>query len=326
MLDTLLKHLNLMDKKYFTRYEIDNELLIIKAEGSVDESDLYQEVEELRETIGDSLFDFSYENAQITISYKAIFEEITRDVKELIKERKVLFPTDYNELFVKIAFQKNSKFDFLDMLNCELVEDRVAQHVLKLDECAHNALDAMRREDKIKLESVIDETSELKKEIKALKKSVYEDFLTKAHNRKWFDEKYIDKETNSFTKNGILILVDLNDFKYINDHYGHVAGDKVLVYVAKRLKKISNHIIRYGGDEFLIVLDDSNALQTVQQKMYQLREMIAKKVLKANEYSFHISFSFGVVEFSKSQDFNTVLSAIDERMYSDKTAYKNRKQ
>jgi diguanylate cyclase (GGDEF)-like protein len=324
MLTVLLKHLNLLGKKYFNQYELKDETLLLIAPQSATFDDLGLEVEEITKTIGSSIFDFSYDNNKIVIVYKEIFEEITRDVKKIIEGKNFVFPRYYNELFIKVAFEKNNKFDFLDLITSELVEDKVSQHVLKLDECTHDALDAMETKDDTKLTEVIAETNVLKQEIQDLKKSVYEDFLTKSNNRKWMEEYYLDSTRKKFTVTGTLVFVDLNNFKFINDNFGHLAGDKVLVYIVSKLKQLGGSVVRYAGDEFLLLFDTTFDAKSIHNKLHQLREILYKKDIVTNGHNFKMSFAFGISTFNKDQDFVSVLAEADAAMYSDKSSFKQR--
>jgi diguanylate cyclase (GGDEF)-like protein/PAS domain S-box-containing protein len=90
------------------------------------------------------------------------------------------------------------------------------------------------------------------------------DALTKLHNRAWF-EAQLEQEINRLKRSeqtSVLLFVDLDRFKYINDTAGHTAGDQLLLEVSARLKsrlRASDHIARMGGDEYAVILRNVNA-------------------------------------------------------------------
>jgi diguanylate cyclase (GGDEF)-like protein len=111
------------------------------------------------------------------------------------------------------------------------------------------------------LSEQIEETTRLEAHAEALHKLAMLDPLTGLHNRRYAEERLAAEVARSHRSGHplTLILLDLNDFKQINDLYGHAAGDLVLKEFATRLKtlvRISDLAIRLGGDEFLLVLVD----------------------------------------------------------------------
>ncbi|MDC7250582.1 MAG: GGDEF domain-containing protein [Sphaerochaetaceae bacterium] len=89
---------------------------------------------------------------------------------------------------------------------------------------------------------------------KAIEQNINQDNLTKVFNRKSLNYEISDKLLNSFPFG--LIFIDLDNFKFINDTYGHNIGDKVLIHFSKTLSdNFNTKIYRYGGDEFCILLN-----------------------------------------------------------------------
>ncbi len=153
----------------------------------------------------------------------------------------------------------------------------------------------------------------------------YHDVLTGLLNR-----AYVTKELGEllsqykFNRDPIrkvaIIMADLNDFKKINDTYGHHVGDKVLKEVAGRLKsslRDSDIIARFGGDEFLIILPDiyRDNLQLVVQKITQM----IKKPIKIDHTSIVVGISMGIcVCPDDGIELNDVLEKADMAMYKAK--------
>ena len=114
----------------------------------------------------------------------------------------------------------------------------------------------------------IEDVTEEKNHAQKLKKTAYHDFMTGLPNRNQFNEEFpaflMKAEFNS-TKVGVLI-VDIDNMKYINDSKGHSAGDKILIDEAKVLSQLKNsNIIAYkhGDDEFLVIIQNANAVDTI---------------------------------------------------------------
>lgn len=119
-------------------------------------------------------------------------------------------------------------------------------------------------------------------------------------------------------------MIDLNYFKIVNDTFGHVIGDKVLIFIANTLKKNAYDVVRYGGDEFIVIfpsgIDEAPAFKVLSD----IREDVLKKKLKAQDSLFRTSFSIGLTRFTTNDELNTVLEAADKNMYEDKLTIKQR--
>lgn len=151
------------------------------------------------------------------------------------------------------------------------------------------------------------------------------DPLTGIYNRAKFNEELaqwveISKRYNTSLS---LVIFDIDDFKKINDNYGHLTGDKVIVDIAKIVIKIirkTDVFARWGGEEFVILLPDTKKQHAIDMTE-RLRALIS-------EYGFnkvgHVSCSFGVVSLKENDDLETFLHRADNRLYLAKDAGKNR--
>ncbi|MBI9105732.1 MAG: sensor domain-containing diguanylate cyclase [Spirochaetales bacterium] len=151
-----------------------------------------------------------------------------------------------------------------------------------------------------------------------IKKLVNIDPLTKVYNRRYF-QFYLTKEIERTKRSDdtlTLMFIDIDDFKLINDTYGHVAGDKVLMLTAAVLKesiRSSDLVFRYGGDEFILLLPSTGA-----DKAHLLKERIFKKIELSDELqSFRTSLSIGVHE-AQGEDYEDLLNFVDQKMYMEK--------
>ncbi|MDA3846915.1 MAG: diguanylate cyclase [Vallitaleaceae bacterium] len=151
------------------------------------------------------------------------------------------------------------------------------------------------------------------------------DVLTGIHNRAYFNEILEDLFHDTQNKNsGVLVSIDLDKFKRINDLYGHLEGDKYLVYFSKVIKehlKDTDVFSRYGGDEFIILSAKSNLnemailLEDIVQYFHETPYII-------NGSEEIIEFSYGIAVYMKEgMTSKSLLKLADQRMY----AQKNRK-
>lgn len=176
----------------------------------------------------------------------------------------------------------------------------------------------------------------LRKEIKKrkeaqtqLQKLANKDSLTNIFNRRKIEEiceseiKRLNRYSNTFS----IIFFDLNDFKPINDIYGHQAGDEVLVKIASCIGKsirASDSFGRWGGDEFLIILPQTTFAQA-QLLIESLKKNLESIVFDFNKDS-KISCSFGAYEYKEGDNLDSLIKKADEIMYEIKTQYKENKK
>jgi diguanylate cyclase (GGDEF)-like protein len=150
------------------------------------------------------------------------------------------------------------------------------------------------------------------------------DSLTYLYTRHNFEIRLEDKlkRLEAFT----LVLVDLNDFKKINDTYGHVEGDKVLQIVSEILLKctsVEDLVCRYGGDEFIMLIDFQNDIGN------QLKKRINRELKKYNNSNdkYDIELSYGQLFVGEDDKLTKeqLIAEVDCRMYSDKQKCKKQK-
>ena len=257
----------------------------------------------------------------------------TRECKRLIAPLEVVTPSIFCELFEKIAKRHGVQEERLDELvreelareveRLEQVSEESSRHIHTLDSQSKEALEAMRENDMERLERSIAETEKLREEIEKLRESLHTDALTKAKNRKWLQAHWLDEEFR-FRKKCAIAIVDLNYFKQINDTLGHVAGDKVLRYIASHLAQIGVPVVRYGGDEFLLIFEGNNCETKALKRTRQNREDLLNKTLRFEGKPFKTSYSFGVAEVEEGTEFEEALQKADKRLYNDKQEIKKR--
>ena len=122
-----------------------------------------------------------------------------------------------------------------------------------------------------------------------------------------------------------LLFVDLDHFKAINDHYGHGAGDKVLVTVATRLKesvRVTDVVARYGGDEFVVLLKGVTNADDVTATENKIREIVEQPV-QLDHGVVRVGVSIGWAMFPEDgEDVDALLKIADQRMFDTKKSRK----
>lgn len=252
------------------------------------------------------------------------FRQITEHTKRQIDPMEVVFPRRYLQLFTDSARELQIDLGAEAPLTEAFLDDQVISHVDQLSANTTKAIDAMETEDRSQLEEVLMETKRLQKEIEQLRSAVYEDTLTKVFNRRWMEEHYLDDDNIRFEKDGTLCMIDLNDFKHVNDTFGHITGDKVLLFIAMQLKRSGGDVVRYGGDEFFVIFDKDISKDKARLRLHNIRELVIKKRLNADGNTFKTSFSYGSAEFAANSDLASIVQVADEEMYEDKIKIKSR--
>ncbi len=152
-------------------------------------------------------------------------------------------------------------------------------------------------------------------------RKIYRDYLTGAHSRRQLDEYLhyrirLAKRSRGFT----ISMIDMDDFKYINDTFGHHIGDEALVKLVEILKESirrNDFVARYAGDEFVIIydIDDKDDLLQVESRIHEN----VKKFNASQPDSYQLKFSVGTEPLSYEVcDMDDLFNRIDMKMYEQK--------
>ena len=146
------------------------------------------------------------------------------------------------------------------------------------------------------------------------------DELTQIGNRYSLYD-YFDSVPDKTSK--ILALFDIDDFKKINDTYGHVTGDYILQHVAKIATEELNDcfVCRYGGEEFVIVLEDAHG--DARQRLENFRKRIEGESFDFQENKMRITVTIGVAKYAEGIEMEKWVDLADDKMYIGKNNGKN---
>lgn len=162
------------------------------------------------------------------------------------------------------------------------------------------------------------------KERREIKKISETDKLTQLYNRVKLDST-LENEFNLAKINATIfaiIMIDIDEFKQINDCFGHLAGDMVLVELAKLFKtsiRATDTVGRWGGEEFLMILPDTNESAAV-ELAEKIRKQVSQKYFPEQE---HMTISMGVSVFNDDVSVDSIIYRADQALYQAKKNGKN---
>ena len=154
------------------------------------------------------------------------------------------------------------------------------------------------------------------------------DPLTKLFNRSHLEQRLMESigRSERFGAALSVIMIDIDNFKSINDTFGHLCGDLVLRQVASLLKETVRQVDivgRYGGEEFCCILPDTNA-ENACMLAERLRETVEQAELRFDSQTLHVTISLGVVEYGDTCDvLETLIKAADDALYESKRNGRN---
>ena len=165
--------------------------------------------------------------------------------------------------------------------------------------------------------------SAYKDRIAILEQMATTDELTGLMNRRGFYDAFerdLDRANRDITNGGLLIMIDLDNFKQINDQHGHEAGDDALRLVARTLQ---SHIrkmdiaARLGGDEFVLLFTNADPVATAERAQI-LNKTLNRLTLKWEGERIPVRASLGMRHYKKGDSMEKILSQADYQMYANK--------
>ncbi len=180
------------------------------------------------------------------------------------------------------------------------------------------------------VESFRDQTSQLAAfaSMAELQAAALIDPLTEVGNRRFTEttlQKMLDRQREEALPFGV-IFCDLDEFKIVNDTYGHLVGDRVLKMVAKTLVnnlKSQDFVGRWGGDEMIILLDNISK-DNLAHIANKLRALVASAYLVINNQRLQITVSMGASSAHNLDNIQSIIERVDRALYRSKTSGRNR--
>jgi len=260
--------------------------------------------------------------------YLAEREKELKDIIDLLAKAMVTLDTD-NQQYNQKIYEQSEKIEQITRLDDI---KKVKQALINEIENIRKTVRDKQDRDSKQLKILSKQVNTLNLELKKAKVDSVTDGLTGIYNRKAFDRYINDRvRQNTAARNEFAILmVDIDNFKEINDAYGHPVGDRVLLAVAHKCRNLIRHedfIARYGGEEFVIVLPYAslrNAIKkanlickAISDTRYSLEDAKAGHVLS-------ITVSIGISTYQERDTAKTLIERADQALYIAKRTGKNR--
>lgn len=211
-----------------------------------------------------------------------------------------------------------------------IASERAQEELLILQSQSQEELEDRVQERTLELNIALQELEEANYELE--QKNTLDE-LTGLFNRRFYDQKILAEYRRS--KRNLtplsLVLIDIDHFKSVNDTYGHLAGDECLVwlsqYIKQSLKRSTDMAFRYGGEEFCLILPDTDSKGAV-ALAEALRKNIAKQCFDHKGIPIAITISNGIYTYQQQEDVmpEQIFAGADKALYQAKHAGRNQTQ
>ncbi len=267
----------------------------------------------------DFLMDFVQSSAR-----KILLEEGSEEETNTFKNPQLLMDSEYQEL-ARISINSYTKYNE----NINVISKNQNEIINSIKQDEYNVLERFKTIQS-HLNKEVDEANKtimnLIAKVEALEVQSSIDALTKVYNR-YALHQYIDQMLHNATMHyneTFLVMIDLDDFKYTNDTFGHLAGDKVLIFLANLLKhtlRDNDKIFRFGGEEFVLVLTRIKAHEA-QLVAERILELIRKNKILYQDKEINMTVSIGLTQMRQEDTFESLIERADKAMYTAKKSGK----
>ncbi|TYK66706.1 diguanylate cyclase [Colwellia echini] len=229
---------------------------------------------------------------------------------------------------------RNKYQKMLQKLKSAKRSTRVAQQTMRTlaieQQDSQDLLEERVQERTIELNIALQELESANQELE--RKNILDE-LTGLHNRRFYDQKIVAEYRRS-RRNLTplsLVIIDIDHFKAVNDNYGHLTGDNCLVWLAKiinkSLKRSTDKAFRYGGEEFCLILPNTDA-QGALLMAEQLRTLVAEQVFTFQETEISLTISCGIATYHQQTDIGPeeIFAGADKALYQAKHHGRNQTQ
>ncbi|CAB1059673.1 hypothetical protein D1BOALGB6SA_4435 [Olavius sp. associated proteobacterium Delta 1] len=250
-----------------------------------------------------------------------------KDIIEILTSAMVTLDTEnqqYNQKIMKQS-EKIEQITFLDDIK------KIKQALIQEIEQMRETVKEKQSRDSIKLDSLSRQVNTLNNQLEKARAESVTDGLTGIYNRKAFDdqiEELVEKNTISRAPFSLLMM-DIDDFKKINDKYGHQTGDRVILAVISKCRQSirgEDFLARYGGEEFAIILPGASLKNAVNKANYICNSIAATRYCLEDvpgSPTLSVTISIGVSCHQRADTVAAVTHRADKALYAAKYAGKN---
>ncbi len=262
---------------------------------------------------------------QRQIDYLKDREKEFRDIIDLLSKAMTSLNTD-NQSFYQRVYDHSEKLEQITLLNdIKKIKNELQTEVSQI----RKSVSEQKKLGNKQIELLANQVDSLRCELEKTKTQMKTDPLTGVMNRSAMDQYLDELFEQSFVHRSSfsLMLLDIDNFKEINDTHGHLIGDRVLVAFAQKCRGLirsDDFIARFGGEEFIIVLPKVS-LRNARKKARQIcKEMAATRYsLDSNDGSLVVTTSIGVSSMKKGDTVKGMLERADKALYLAKRRGKN---
>lgn len=247
------------------------------------------------------------------ITSKGFVESLFHNAYKEIAERSISSYANTNE-----NIEKLTKLQEKTLVECNTQQIDLPSLTSKFNEIQLHMSQEVKKANEI--------ISQLTTQVKTLEEKSNLDSLTKVYNRRALSSHLKLLCSNSDLPYEFhLLMLDIDDFKSINDKHGHLAGDKVLIFIANIFKKTlreGDKVFRYGGEEFVIILNrvDSEHCEKITKR---LLEIISSNKLIYKGEGLRVTMSVGTTKYSAGDTPDSIIARADKALYKAKNSGKN---
>ncbi|MBI9084358.1 MAG: diguanylate cyclase [Desulfobacterales bacterium] len=260
--------------------------------------------------------------------YILVREKELREIIDLLTQAMATIDTE-NRNYNQIVYEQSEKIEKLTHLDdIRKIKQSLSEEVAQM----RRTISEKQAQDQSQVESLSNQIQSLNAELAKSRAESLSDGLTATFNRRAFDWEVISRvERNSVMRRPFsLLLMDIDDFKKINDIHGHPVGDRVLISMAAKCREYirgEDFFARYGGEEFALILPGAS-LRNAMKKARHICKAVADTsyLTDGSPGGKHLSVtvSIGVTAFTVGDTVEALIHRVDQALYQAKKDGKNR--
>ncbi len=260
--------------------------------------------------------------------YIADRENELRDIIDLLTKAMASLDVENREFYNRVHDQSEKMEKITRLDDIKKMKTALAHEVAQMREI----VDVKKDQDRRKVQLLAGQVDSLRKELEKTRAKSMTDGLTGIYNREAFDDILADLIERSRVMNATFsfLLLDLDDFKQINDSYGHLIGDRVLMAFSQKCRNAirgDDFLARYGGEEFAILLPGANFSNALKKARHICDTVASARYATDAEQKddyLSVTVSIGVTAFHIKDTPETLIDRADKALYKAKRGGKNR--
>jgi len=255
-------------------------------------------------------------------------EKELRGIIDILTKAMANLDVENRDFYQRLHDQSEKMEQITRLDDIKRIKSALAHEVSQM----HDMVDIKKDQDHRQVHQLASQVECLRQELEKTRAKSMTDGLTGVYNRQAFDETIADAIDRSRVMNSTfsLLMLDLDDFKKINDTYGHLVGDQVLMAFSQKCRSAvrgDDYIARYGGEEFAIILPGASLKNALKKARSICNAISASRYATCdsenNDY-LSVTVSIGVTESKKTDTPEKIIERADKALYKAKTSGKNR--